>query len=162
MNRNTVWLNVVILVLVLGVAVTACGPQAPTQSQQEPVTSPAESPRPSSENQKNPFSPQPEQDEDLDRRDVEPDQVELRIMESYPVQISLHIAGNLPTPCHQLRVKIPGANEKGEIHIEVYSVVHPEEVCPQVLEPFDENIPLGTFEEKGYTFFVNGEKVGEY
>lgn len=162
MNKKYGWIHIVICILTLGLLVTACGPQAPTQSPQDPVTSPAESPQPSGENEKNPYSPRPEEDEDLERRELEPDQKELMIMESYPVQISLHIAGNLPTPCHQLRVKIPDANEKGEIDIEVYSVVHPEEVCPQVLEPFEENIPLGTFEEQGYTFFVNGEKVGEY
>ena len=29
------------------------------------------------------------------------DTADLLIMESYPVQVALHITGNLPTPCHE-------------------------------------------------------------
>jgi len=162
MNIKIDWTKVLILSLTLGLVITACGPQTPVDSPQDPVTAPADSPQPSGEDEKNPFSPSAEEDSGLKRRDLELNQKEVLIMESYPVQISLHIAGNLPTPCHQLRVKIPNANAEGEFNIEVYSVVNPDEVCTQVLEPFEENIPLGSFPEKGYTFFVNGEKVGEY
>ncbi len=162
MNIKYDWIKMVVYLVIMGLVVTACAPQTPAESPQDPATAPADPSQPSGEDEKNPFSPPADGDEDLERRDLELDQQELMIMESYPVQISLHIAGNLSTPCHQLRVKIPAANEEGEIYIEVYSVVHPEEVCPQVLEPFEENIPVGTFGEQGYTFFVNGEKVGEY
>ncbi len=90
------------------------------------------------------------------------EEMELMVMESWPVQISLHLKGNLPTPCHQLRAKISEVDEEGKVHIEVYSLADPEQMCAQVLEPFEENIPLGSYKEEGVSFYVNGEKVGEY
>jgi len=45
-------------------------------------------------------------DEAMNRSQVFIDTADLMILESYPPQFRLHIAGNLPDPCHQLRVDI--------------------------------------------------------
>lgn len=161
MNRT---LKIATFSLVLVIILSGCLPgmlETPTTSPDEPQSATPNPSAPAGDEDSNPFAPKPG-DEDLDRQDIQPDEKELRIMESYPVQVSLHIAGNLPNPCHQLRVKVPEADEDQNIDIEVYSVVDPDQVCAQVLEPFDANVPVGTFEEQGYTFLVNGEKVGEY
>lgn len=55
----------------------------------------------------------------------------------------LELAGNLPTPCHELRVKLPekpGAG--GELAVEAYSVFDPRSICAQMLRPFTVSIAL--------------------
>ena len=37
-----------------------------------------------------------------------------------------------------------------------------QEICMQVIEPFDVNIPLGSFPAGKYTLWVNGEIVAEF
>lgn len=166
MKRKTGWLIFAGLLVVLVVLVSACGAgptSTPTDSPDENATpaTPTEDGGEDGGGEGQPFAPQ-EGDQDLERGQVQIEKQELMIMESYPVQISLHLKGNLPTPCHQLRVEISEEDEDRKVNIEVYSVVDPEQMCAQVLEPFEENIPLGSYEEQGVTFWVNGEKVGEY
>jgi hypothetical protein len=45
--------------------------------------------------------------------------------------------------------------------VNVYSLVDPAEICIQVLEKFESNIPLGSYSSGNYTVLVNGEPVGE-
>jgi hypothetical protein len=86
----------------------------------------------------------------------------LTIRESFPPQISLTLAGDLPTPCNQLRVAIGSPDSEHKIMVDVYSLVNPSQVCVQVLEPFEESIDLGTFPGGHYTVWVNGEMAGEF
>jgi len=46
--------------------------------------------------------------------------------------------------------------------VEVYSLVQPDQVCIQVLEPFDVNVPLGSYVAGSYTVVINGEEMGEF
>ena len=100
-------------------------------------------------------------DENLKRGQVFLDKTEILTMESFPPQFMLHIKGALPTPCHKLRVEVGKPDEQNRIDVEVYSLSDPNEVCIQVLQAFDENIPLGSYPSGTYTVYVNGEKVGE-
>jgi hypothetical protein len=85
-------------------------------------------------------------------------------MESYPAQISLHVSGELPTPCYIFRYTITEPNEKMEIHIDAFSLVEDGAICVQVIQPFEENvtIPITGQADGLYTVWVNGEKVGEF
>lgn len=89
---------------------------------------------------------------------------QLVIMESYPVQVSLAVSGDLPTPCHELRYAIDPPDADNRIMVEVYSVVDPELLCTQVLQPFEENIslPIEDLPDGTYAVYVNGELVGEF
>ena len=98
----------------------------------------------------------------LNRASVFIDSTQLLLLESYPPQINLIISGNLPTPCHQLRVAISDPDELNRINVEVYSVVDAEAICIQVLEPFEETVSLGSFPSGSYQVFVNGEEIGEF
>jgi lysophospholipase L1-like esterase len=50
---------------------------------------------------------------------------------------TLTIEGNLPTPCHELRLKIPDkANAEESLRIEAWSVFDPKSMCMQALKPF--------------------------
>src|SRR6185503_7905219 len=68
----------------------------------------------------------------------------------------------IPSPCNQLRAKIGTPDVENKIEVELYSVSDPNQVCAQVLKPFEESIDLGTFPSGHYTVWINGEIVGEF
>jgi hypothetical protein len=138
---------------------TEPGAPAPaTSSPDDVVTSPSgsetEQPSPA------PWQPAP-QDKDLSRGEAFVNKTDLLILESFPPQYMLTLSGTLPTPCHQLRVEVGKPDAQNQIQIEVYSVVDPNKMCIQVLEAFEENIPLGSFPTGAYILQVNGQQVGE-
>lgn len=137
---------------------TPAYPEPGYPSPDEPVTAPAY-PGPE-EPSDAPWQPQAG-DEQLDRGAVFIDSSEILTLESFPPQFMLHLEGSLPTPCHQPRVEVSEPDKDNQIRVEAYSVVDPERVCIQVLEPLDLNVPLGSFPEGDYTVWVNGEQVGE-
>ena len=108
-----------------------------------------------------PYAPQPG-DSALIRGNVFIQETDLLIRESFPPQIALTLSGELPTPCHQLRVQAEEPDADNRINVEVYSVVNPDLACIQVVEPFEANISLGTYPSGHYSVWVNGEMVGEF
>jgi hypothetical protein len=101
-------------------------------------------------------------DSSLTRGNAELDSTELLTMESYPLQFMLVLKGNLPTPCHGLRVAASPPDSQNKIVVDVYSVADPNTICAQVVEPFEENFPLGSFPTGHYILWVNGEQVTEF
>jgi hypothetical protein len=89
------------------------------------------------------------------------DEARVQISESTPPRLNVSLQGNLPTPCHQLRVDVSGPDAQQEIHLKVYSVVNPQQMCAQVLQPFQINLPFQLIESGPYRVFVNGELAGE-
>jgi hypothetical protein len=94
------------------------------------------------------------------------DGADLLIMESYPVQISLHLTGNLPTPCHEFHFSYQIGTPKDRFRVDftVWSESDPGRLCAQVLEPFNENLalPMGGAPDGTYTVWLNGDFVGEF
>lgn len=152
-----------LLVIALLVALlTACSANQPvvTESPDLPVTQePMNTPMPTEP--LSPYAPQ-SGDELLSRGNVYVDVTELLTMESYPLQFSLSVSGDLPTPCHQLRYIVGQPDEQNNIDIEMYSVVNPDAICVQMLQAFDTSVPLGSFPAGHYTISVNGEQVAEF
>jgi hypothetical protein len=150
----------ILLILVLSVA--ACTPQLePTPGPDTAVTSPPVDSMPTNEPVTNPYAPQPE-DASRSRGNVYINEASLVIRESFPPQISLTLAGDLPAPFNQLRVEIDPPDAENKIFVDVYSVTDPNQVCVQVLKPFEASIDLGTFPSGHYTVWVNGEMAGEF
>ncbi len=81
------------------------------------------------------------------------------VLESYPPRYVLVLRGNLPTPCHQLRIRVQPPDAQNRVFIEVYSVADPSKMCIQVLKGFEVQYPLN-LPPADYTFWVNGKKVG--
>jgi predicted small lipoprotein YifL len=104
----------------------------------------------------------PHVNENLQPGNVFIDETQLLIMESFPPQFNLVIRGNLPTPCHQLHVVQNDPDAQNRINIEVISLVDPDQICIQVLQPFEEVVSLGSFADGAYTVLINGEKVSEF
>jgi len=148
-----------ILVLLM-LLLVSCAPQA-TPGPDTAVTSPPGDTMPTNEPSTNPFAPQPT-DTDLLRGNVYINEASLIIRESFPPQISLTLAGDLPTPCNQLRVQINTPDPENKILVDAYSVSDPDRVCTQVLQPFEESIDLGRFPTGHYSVWVNGEQAGEF
>jgi hypothetical protein len=148
--------KIIVLLLVLVFALTACAPDA-----DEPVSSDPSFPNTPIPSEQNSYLPQTE-DESLTRNPAFVDFKEILTLESFPLQFMLHLSGSLPTPCNQLRVAVSPPDSENKVHVDVYSVSNPDEMCIQVIEPFDVNIPLGSFPEGKYTLWVNGEMVAEF
>ena len=90
------------------------------------------------------------------------DEVELVILESFPVQIELVIRGALPTPCASFEWSVEDPDAKGRIEVEVFSLQDPTLACIQVLEEIEERLPIGSYSEGSYSVWLNGELVGEF
>ena len=109
------------------------------------------------------FEPQPS-DANLTRAELylSFDSSQLILMESMPLQVLAMLSGNLPDPCHKLRVAVTAADADNRINLEVYSLVTNTEVCTTVLHPFAATIPLGTYSDGHIRVYVNGELLGEF
>lgn len=142
--------NILITLTTLLFAVSACAP-----AMDEPVNSETPSaPQPDG------YAPSPS-DLTLTRGEAYVDETNLLALESYPLQFMLNLKGSLPTPCHQLRVAVSAPDSENKILVDVYSVSSPDSICVQVLEPFEVNIPFGSFPTGHYTVWVNGKQVTE-
>lgn len=152
--------RLIFILTVLTLAVSACG-----ASLDQPVSSDPSYPNnsyPNSSNSKlSDYFPKPE-DATLIRDEAYIDSSDLLILESYPLQFMLNIKGSLPTPCNQLRIAITAPDAENKIYVDVYSVISPDQVCVQVLSPFEVNFSLGSFATGHYALFVNGIQVAEF
>ena len=101
-------------------------------------------------------------DDQLLRGEIYLDSTDILAMESFPVQYSLRLKGNLPSPCHDLRAVYNPADASNTISIEVYSVAEPDAVCAAMLQPFEQSIYLGSFTAGHYTIWVNEKLVAEF
>lgn len=94
------------------------------------------------------------------RADVE--EVELQIMESFPVQVAVVARGNLRDGCTEIDEVRTSFNEESKtFSVDITTVRDEDAICTQVLVPFEERVdlevrglPAGT-----YTVDVNGERV---
>ena len=85
---------------------------------------------------------------------------DVRVMESFPVQIMLDVTGDKPTPCHEIFWTVEDDGEV--IEIEMISQVATEQSCAQVIEPFTIAVPLGSWTEETREIRLNGEVVGSF
>jgi hypothetical protein len=87
---------------------------------------------------------------------------DLTINNDDPGKVEVVITGNLPTPCHKLRVKVAEPTADGRIDINAYTVTDPEKMCIQVLVPFETSIPLSDLVTGDYTLFLNEKQAGSF
>jgi hypothetical protein len=93
---------------------------------------------------------------------VDFDSTQIIVKESFPMQVEIIVSGDLPTPCHELKWEVADPDENKAIHVTIYSEINISVTCAQLLEPFEQVIPLGDFEDTGYSIWVNDYQVGEY
>ena len=151
--------KILIPLMLMTLALNACTPVA-----DEPVATPPDMDQPvSSDETATPQADLPTPtSSNLLRGNAYLDSAELLTLESYPLQFTLVLKGNLPTPCNQLRVDVSPPDAENKINVDVYSMTNPDRICAQMLAPFEENIPLGSFSTGHYTLWVNGELIAEF
>ena len=93
-----------------------------------------------------------------ERLPVEVGSVDLLQLESFPVQLMLHVEGLLPNPCSTAGWELTQA-PPGEIEVELYAIPDGSEACIQVLAPFEVNIPLGPQPAGEYRILLNGMDI---
>lgn len=108
-------------------------------------------------------NPQPG-DNILQRGNVYLDSVEILMRETYPPQPIVYFSGNLPDPCHVLRITASIAPE-GVINLDVYSLADPNMACIAVLAPFTYSLSLDqvlALNDNHFAVMVNGTLAGEF
>jgi len=85
---------------------------------------------------------------------------DLRIMESFPIQVMLDVSGDKPTPCHEIFWTVEDTGEA--IEIDMISQVPSDQACAQVIEEFVIAVPLGSWADESRDVFLNGEQVGSF
>ncbi len=146
-----------VLLLLLG-ALAACSPvSAPA-----PTALPSPTALPAlPQEARNPYAPQ-EADYLLDRAEVFITSADLVLRHGDGAQVALALTGSLPTPCHQLRVRIPPPAANGDVLVEVYSVYKSGQACTQVLKNFSATIELGIYPPGQYQLYINGQYLGNF
>jgi hypothetical protein len=161
-----------ILLITFTIALSACQPtpvnlpepENPDSTDTSPVIPPDTSVGSDStpeEPEESQYAPRPG-DEKLQVGNIYINSQELLTLESYPLQFSLYVSGDLPDPCHELRFKVDPPDDNGHVQVQLYSLSNPETVCIQVIQPFDINIPLGSFPAGEYELYLNGEKIADF
>ncbi len=84
---------------------------------------------------------------------------EMSIAESWPIQVFVAVAGDKPTPCHEVDWAVTAVD--GIVDIELFSV-DSGQICAQVLEPFQINIAAGSFDSGDWIVVLNGDQIGEF
>lgn len=141
--------------------IAACTPvttpaAADDPTMNNPVSSDDSTPPPSSGSLPSPA------DSNLRRENANLESTELLTLESYPLQFTLVLNGNLPTPCNHLRIAASPPDAQNKIEVDVYSVIDPNMMCTEVIQPFEVNFSLGSFLTGHYTLWVNGQQITEF
>ncbi|MBA7498083.1 hypothetical protein ES704_00817 [subsurface metagenome] len=84
------------------------------------------------------------------------DEIDIFILESFPVQVQVIASGNLPDPCTEISEVLQ--EREGDTFFITIKTYRPPGFCIQVLAPFEEIIPLEVYELPAgtYTVDVNG------
>jgi hypothetical protein len=142
-------------VLVLGLA--ACGGDSgttPTTATSIPTTTTTNAP---------PITVPPGLDNPVPAGWIEspfqPTTVDLLVMESFPLQVRLDVAGDLPTPCHEPFWTV--VDDGATLAVTIVTATAPDQVCIQVIEPIEFSIPLGDYSD-ARVVTVNGAEIGSF
>ena len=107
-----------------------------------------------------PYASQPG-DAQLQRGRFFVDRAQIVVAESFPPQYILSLSGSLPTPCHMFRLTVSVRAADHRVLVNAYSLVDPQAVCVQVLQPVSVNMPLGRLPQGKFEVWVNDQPVGE-
>ena len=81
--------------------------------------------------------------------------VQVVVMESFPMQVALEVRGEFPSGC-DFPAQMQQRREGNTVVVEVYQEIPPDVLCPMILRPYNDTIRLeGGFEPGDYIFQVN-------
>ena len=85
--------------------------------------------------------------------DMHIDTADVLLLESYPVQVVLHVTGSLPSPCHLLASDV--RDDGVAIRVSLSVRTNPLARCTQMLTPFEERIALGSYASGARTVWLS-------
>lgn len=87
--------------------------------------------------------------------------LEVMVMESLPLQVSVAVAGYTPTPCNELLTPAVFYEDNSFTVALAYSELGPAESCIAVIEPFETTVPLQVegLTAGTYQVSVNGQQT---
>lgn len=86
--------------------------------------------------------------------------VDILIMESFPVQISVLVKGQLPNVCTEIdQIRQGDDLENNAFWIEITTVSSTDDACIEILAPFEESIPLDVYGLPAGTYTVTVNDV---
>lgn len=158
---STVLISLVICLAILFstgcVSTSGSGNQAHIRASVEAEPSAEDPNAPASSDDPSPISPptSPEGEVSYDLAPV--DNVDILIMESFPVQVRVVITGNLPDGCSQID-EAQVTREDKPFHVELTTRRPVDKECTEALVPYEENVPLDVvgLPAGEYTVEVNG------
>jgi len=81
------------------------------------------------------------------------DEIEILILEPFPVQVYVEVSGNLATPCSELTLPVQTIEPNNLISLMISSRQKKDTTCVQMLEPFEKTfaldvlgLPAGTYQ----------------
>jgi len=89
------------------------------------------------------------------------DEIEIFVLESFPVQVEIDVKGNLPTPCSEFSHIEQTDTEDNLIILNVFSKQDIEISCVQILTPFEERFELDVLGLSAGTYQVNVNGVAD-
>jgi hypothetical protein len=106
-----------------------------------------------------PFNDQADLEGEYQVEAVTIEAVQVRIAESFPVQVVVDVAGYLPDPCWEPQE--PSVEQDGnQFIIEIVAERRVEEFCPQVIEHYEGSVALGQMDPGEYVVRVNEVEQG--
>jgi hypothetical protein len=147
MEKKMKTFNSILLFLLFGILIAACGPKATPFALQF----------------NNPYAPQPS-DSNLMVGDIKIDSASVSLAESQPPQAMVNFAYFQPTPCYRLRVEPSGPNGQNQINLKAYAVAEKNKACTlmALATPLQANLNLGSLPNGHYSVFLNGNQIGEF
>ncbi|MGH8913757.1 MAG: hypothetical protein ACRDZM_04480 [Acidimicrobiia bacterium] len=159
-----------LLALVLILAATACGVPEVVGGTDEPGTTITVDPDQSVDSdgdepiaEPGPVGSIPEPRPPIDGNtdgEVRVTAADLRIMESFPIQVALDVQGEKPSPCHEVFWTVE--DDGDVIEIDMISQIVGDQACAQVIEQFSIAVPLGSWADESREVHLNGEPVGSF
>jgi inhibitor of cysteine peptidase len=83
------------------------------------------------------------------------DSIDVFIKESFPVQVSVQVYGNLADGCASIQSTEAKFDGKDSFEVHIYTTQPKDVMCTQALVPFEENIPLDVYGLPAGTYTVN-------
>jgi inhibitor of cysteine peptidase len=89
------------------------------------------------------------------------DQIQILLLESFPLQVNVVVVGNLPDGCTSIVGTRAIKTEENVFEIHVYTERMIDALCTMALVPFEENIKLDVYGLDAGTYLVKANDLSE-
>ena len=143
---------IVAILLVTIFALSACTGKSIPKNTPVPSNTPASSDAPISSTTPQPHKPAI--DYGVYQQNAYVDSIQINIMESFPLQVSVTLQGNLPDGCTHLLSSKALKTDETIFEVFIYTVRDPKAICTMALVPFQETVSLDVAELVAGTYTV--------